>query len=149
VSDETFKAAEMRVAAYNELTAEQGRALYAEIVRRGLELSRLRAENAALQANLAAMRLALEMVKRGGINPVAHDKCLCTVCKALAPDAGAAFLERMRRLEAAAEEARQALKVLLRQQGGLVDENSNMVFSISGIICDLDAALDSLEGKNG
>jgi hypothetical protein len=40
-SDE-FKAAEIRVAAFSELTAEQGRALYAAYVQKCLELSRLR-----------------------------------------------------------------------------------------------------------
>lgn len=41
---ETFKSAEIRVAAYNDLTAEQGRALYAAYVKRGIEIDQLNAE---------------------------------------------------------------------------------------------------------
>lgn len=40
--DEVFKSAEIRVAAYSDLTAEQGRALYKAYVNRGIALERLK-----------------------------------------------------------------------------------------------------------
>jgi hypothetical protein len=50
--DDTFKSAEMRVAAYLGLTAEQGRALYAAYVKRGAEVDRLRGVLAFAEKNI-------------------------------------------------------------------------------------------------
>lgn len=46
--DDVFKAAEMRVAAYSDLSAEHGRALYAAYVKCKIEVSRLREEIACV-----------------------------------------------------------------------------------------------------
>lgn len=52
MSEEEFKAVEMRVAAFTDLTASEGRVLYAAYVKRGLELQECRAREAVLREAL-------------------------------------------------------------------------------------------------
>lgn len=47
--NEAFRSAETRVAGYNDLTAEHGRALYAGYVQRGVEIDRLREQLAQVE----------------------------------------------------------------------------------------------------
>ena len=46
--EKEFKSAELKIAAYNDLTAEEGRALYAGFVKKGIEVDSLRARVAEL-----------------------------------------------------------------------------------------------------